>query len=1130
MLSAEDFKKLTDRQHVLARTGMYAGSVQPRTQTLYVLNTMEDGVPTMVEREVTITPAICKLFDELLVNATDRVQLDPTCDTIEVSWNKEEGWLSVKNNGHGLPVQVHPEYKEWIPEVVFGNLRAGSNFTENRGTVGGQNGLGAKIVSLLSTSFEVETSDAKSGNKFKGTWKNNMGDYSGAKITKAAKNDYTKITFKPDWSRFPEVTGWTDDLLAWFGKRVVDVAGTCRRKIKVRLNGTLVKVNNWKSYVKLFVDDAIVETIGDRWEIAVATSPTDEFRQMSFVNSIWTSNGGTHVDLLTNQIIKGVLAVFRKRNKGVTIKPSMIRQRMFIFINSLIDNPSFNSQSKEELGSSVKEFGSSPDVPEKFVGRVITKKILEGALEHALFQQQKSINKQDGRKTRKITGIPELDDANFAGTKRSSECTLILTEGLSAKALITSGLGVVGRDLYGSFPLRGKPVNVRAASKKQMLVNAEMNAIVKIMGLKHGVDYKDTSTLRYGRIMIAADQDHDGSHIKGLVANMIQHCWPSLYRMPGFLCQFITPIVRVTKGKQSINFYTQRGYEEWLKENHKGWFTKYLKGLGSSTAADAKEYFSHLDRHVINFFYDGKEDDECMSMVFGKGKDASGQKRTDVRKKWIEEADYDQVVDMDIDEVSYSDFVNKELVLFSHASVIRAIPSLMGLKASQRKVLYGILMKNVVKEEKVAQLAGYISEHTAYHHGEQSLHGTIINMAQNYVGSNNMNLLVPEGQFGSRAANGNDSASPRYIFTRLHEWTPMIYQAADIATLPKSIDDGDEVEPCYMAPIVPIILINGTKGIGTGWSTDVPCFNPKDVIKNILRMLGGGQPEPMIPWYRGFKGTITPDGDGTYKVTGVVVKKSATELSITELPIGVSTLDYKAHLEKMMIEDKIVEYIEHHTDHEVQFDVKLTPIQMAAAVVDPLTYFNLTGSVLTSNMVLLDTKQRPHKYDTPLDILRDYYAIRLGIYEDRRKYLIDRNEEDMENITWKVKFIRLVMGGFELRRPRDVIRKELQDTHKFPDDRVTSVLAMPISSLTTEAVARMEKSYTEIKSVLDKLRSQTPQDIWREDLNALVPLYLAEEKRWLQDIQESRDLARKAKKRAYVPVMFGRPKKRAQRS
>ena len=333
------------------------------------------------------------------------------------------------------------------------------------------------------------------------------------------------------------------------------------------------------------------------------------------------------------------------------------------------------------------------------------------------------------------------------------------------------------------------------------------------------------------------DQDHDGSHIKGLLINFIHHFWPSLLKMNGFLKEFVTPLLKATKGNQTLSFFTINEFENWaqtnLGGNLKGWKVKYYKGLGTSTTKEAKEYFSAIDTHQLEFEYLDQEDDDVIDLAFSK-------KLADKRKEWLTTYTPEMYVDHTVKTLRYKDFVNKELIQFSIADCQRSIPCLCdGLKPGQRKILFSCFKRKLKGEIKVAQLSGYVAEHSAYHHGEVSLHQTIVNMAQNFVGSNNVNVLLPIGQFGSRILGGKDAASPRYIFTSLSGVTRYLFHEDDDPLLNYLEEEGQSIEPNYYLPIIPLSLVNGAEGIGTGWSTNIPCHNPRDIVKNLQRMMRG---------------------------------------------------------------------------------------------------------------------------------------------------------------------------------------------------------------------------------------------------------------------------------------------------
>lgn len=476
----------------------------------------------------------------------------------------------------------------------------------------------------------------------------------------------------------------------------------------------------------------------------------------------------------------------------------------------------------------------------------------------AKYARLREENKNRVRKVGRLSGIPKLEDANKAGTKEGHKCTLIITEGDSAKALAVAGLSVVGRDYYGVYPLRGKFLNVRDAAHKKVVENREVAELKRIVGLQSDVDYsteESRSSLRYGRVMLMTDQDVDGSHIKGLFINFIHVLWPSLINSNTFLMEFVTPLIKATKGKQTKSFFSLSEFRNW-SEDKSGWRIKYYKGLGTSTSAEAREYFSDLEKHVKSFRWESKEDDAAIELAFEKGE---GTVATDKRKRWLERYNPDVHVDRatGVPFLCYSDFINKELVAFSFYNNLRSIPNVFdGLKLGQRKVLYSCFKKGlrVGDEIKVVQLAGYISEVAAYHHGEAALHGTIVHMAASYVGSsNNVPLLEGVGQFGTRLQGGKDAASPRYIYCGIGPLTRDLFKEEDDELLQTEEEDGESVQPKHYVPIIPTILINGQDGVGTGWSSQVVPYHPLEVIDNMMARVEDKPLKKMTPWFRGYE-------------------------------------------------------------------------------------------------------------------------------------------------------------------------------------------------------------------------------------------------------------------------------------
>nr|NVI79327.1 topoisomerase 2 [Cucujiformia] len=459
------------------------------------------------------------------VNAADNKQKDKSMDCIKIEINPELNQISVWNNGQGIPVTMHKDEKMFVPTMIFGHLLTSSNYNDEEEKVtGGRNGYGAKLCNIFSDKFIVETASKEYKRQFKQTWGANMTKASEPKVKDFHGEDFTKITFSPDLAKF-KMEKLDDDIVSLMSRRAYDVAASTRG-IKVFLNGQRLPIKSFKDYVELFIKGkedetgnslkVIYEQPHERWEVAVTLS-TGGFQQMSFVNSIATTKGGRHVDYIVDMIVKQLIEVIKKKNKGGTsIKPFQVKNHMWVFVNCLIVNPTYDSQTKEHMTLQIKNFGSKCSLSEKFITQVTKSGIVETVLSWAKFKAQNELVKVSaGKKQSKLKGIPKLEDANEAGTRNGIKCTLILTEGDSAKSLAVSGLGVIGRDYYGVFPLRGKLLNVREATHKQILENAEINNLIKIMGLQYKKKYlttDDMKTLRYGKIMIMTDQDQDGSH------------------------------------------------------------------------------------------------------------------------------------------------------------------------------------------------------------------------------------------------------------------------------------------------------------------------------------------------------------------------------------------------------------------------------------------------------------------------------------------------------------------------------------------------------------------------------------------------------------------------------------------
>lgn len=1047
--ASDQYQKLSQLEHILKRPDTYIGSVEKDEVEMWCFDAASES---MVYKKVTIVPGLFKIFDEILVNAADNKIRDPNMRNLKVEIKAEENTILVFNDGKGIPVEVHDKEKMYIPEMIFGNLLTSSNYDDDEKKVtGGRNGYGAKLCNIFSDEFIVETSDQLTGLLYKQTWTANMLRVSPPIITKVKnKREYTKITFKPDLSKFG-MTGLDEDILCVLRRRVYDLCGTVK-DCNVYLNDQKLSIRNFKAYVEMYVkalrerspeigtSPIVHEVANPRWELAFALSDGN-FKQVSFVNSIATTAGGTHVKYILDQIVDKLMVELNKgKDKKKQIKPMQIKNHMFLFVNCLIENPAFTSQTKEQLTSRPALFASKKDdrvqVSPGFIKRILNTGLRATINDIISANERKQLSKDDGSRKVRIKNQVKLVDANKAGTREGYKCTLILTEGLSALATAVDGLTVVGRDYYGCFPLRGKLLNVREASADAISKNQEITALKQIIGLQHRKHYtqENLKELRYGHVMIMTDQDHDGSHIKGLLINFFESSFPGLLNIPGFLLEFVTPIVKVTiKGRvgRKISFYSMPEFEKWRDTEGQTclWTHKYYKGLGTSKTDENIEYFSNLSRHMKEFHALQDIDSPLIELAFSK-------KRADDRKDWLQGFQPGTHLDSNLTVIPISNFVNEELILFSMADNIRSIPSVLdGLKPSQRKVLFGCFKRKLYKEVQVATLSGYITEHTAYHHGEQSLIQTIIGLAQNFVGSNNLNLLLPNGNFGSRALGGKDSAAARYINTQLANITRQVFNPLDDPLYTYVQDDTRKVEPDWYLPILPMLLVNGSEGIGTGWSTSIPSFNPLDIVANIRKLMNGEELDELIPWYRGWDGIVEKVTDSKWRLIGHIEETSDTTVEISEIPVTVWINNYREFLLDALNNDKtswIKDMEEQHTSN-IRFIVTLTKEEMEKTRrIGLVERFRLSVPISLANMVAFDPSSRLKRYSSPNEMLTDFFYVRLEYYQRRKDYLTEELQNQLLMLTEQARFVKsIIEKRLSISNKKRAELVELLKEHKF---------------------------------------------------------------------------------------------------
>jgi DNA topoisomerase-2 len=1150
---AHKYQKKTDKQHVLDNPDTYTGSMNLTDYDTFVF--AEDtaavvagtGTGTLIQaKQITIVPGLYKIVDEAAVNTRDQAVrlkelmekgtegiLPVTEIDISIGDAEKEGIITMYNNGNGIDVAKHPSEDIWIPELIFGHLRTSTNYDkEQKKTTGGKNGFGIKLAFIWSTWGRVETVDHIRGLKYVQEFEDNLNVIKPPVISKCSKKPYTIVSFKPDYKRMG-LPGLTPDMLALLKRRVYDLAAVTDKTVKVKYNGELVPVKNFLQYVDLYIGnkattDRVHEEANERWEYVVCLAPKEEFTQVSFVNGIFTGKGGKHVEYILNQIVRK-MTVLIKQKKKVDVKPNTIKEQICLFVRCVVDNPAFDSQTKDYMNTSVAEFGSSCEVSDKFIEKAAKLGIMDAACALTEVKTTKTIKKQDGTKSKSVRGIPKLVDANDAGGANSASCILILCEGDSAKAGIMSGLSTTDRNTIGVYPLRGKLFNVRGETPKRISEVKEIHEIKQIVGLEAGKKYtpeQAKTQLRYGKVLFMTDQDLDGSHIKGLCINLFDSEWQTLLSIPGFIGFMNTPIIKAKKGTQEKLFYNDGEYALWKEANThtlKGWTFKYYKGLGTSTGKEFKEYFAN--KKIVNFVSTGDVSRDSIDKVFNK-------KRACDRKEWLEQYDRNLYLDTNRSDVPYEEFISQEMIHFSKYDCERSIPNgIDGLKTSQRKILFTCLERKLTSEVKVAQLGGAVSEKSRYHHGEQSLYGAIVNMAQNFVGSNNINLLEPNGQFGTRLQGGDDAASERYICTQLSKLTRLIYPEADDSILLYLEDDGTPVEPMFYVPIIPMQLVNGGKGIGTGFSTDILNYNPltlMDYVSHLLESTAEEQasapPPPLVPYYAGFKGLILPLSESKYLIKGVYEILSDKQVRVTELPVGSWTDDYKKYIEELIdakpattpaeatgkskskakkVVNQVKDYTDMSTDTKVDITITFAPGVIAELKADVIEnnctalekLLKLYTTRTITNMHVFDESEKLIKVDKPEELITRYMQVRMEYYQKRKAHQVVQLAKESQVLSNKAKFItELLDDTLDLRKKKTAEVSALLKARGYDiieeDADYKYLVRLPMDSVTEENIAKIMAERDRKNDELAQLQGTSEKQLWLNELSVLRKEYV----------------------------------------
>jgi len=494
----EIYVHLEHRDQILLRPDTTIGSIITEDRNMFVPDNILDLTNLHLEnKDVKFNPGLFKIIDEILTNASDHFIRTGKVKNIKILIENDN--ITIENDGPGIPVVIHKKEKMYVPELLFGNTFTSENYNDSiKRTWGGRNGIGSKATNIFSKKFLIETSDGEK--KYYQEFNNNMSKKSKPVITNSKKN-YTKIQFYPDLERFG-LTEIDDDMKLIILRRCIDISVYCQG-VKVFFNENIIPVKSFKDYMKLFTeenDELFSEKLNEYWEIGLCKSIDNSFNQISMVNGISTYKGGTHVNSIINQITKNVQDILLKRYKKLNIKQNDIKNRLFLFVNLKIENPTFDEQSKETLTVRL----SPPPISDNLIKKITSSNIIEELVKFLEIKDEHDTKKEVSKSKIKIN---KLDDAKKAGTSESDKCLIFMSEGDSSHSSVIAGLSANDTNYIGVFPLKGKPLNVRDVELSKIRTNDEIKNIINILGLEFGKKYTDTKKLRYGKVVLMADAD-----------------------------------------------------------------------------------------------------------------------------------------------------------------------------------------------------------------------------------------------------------------------------------------------------------------------------------------------------------------------------------------------------------------------------------------------------------------------------------------------------------------------------------------------------------------------------------------------------------------------------------------------
>ena len=1126
-----NYQVLSDCEHILLRKPMYMGEYKTVEKTVYTCTIDSQTDKLVVKKEkLKVSPGLMKLFDEVAMNAVDHIKYSgkgmKKVTYIDFTYN--ETGISCKNDGKPLPIELYENTGKYIPEVLFTQPRSGSNFTKKT-EAAGQNGIGVKLVTILSKEVKLDISDGK--NVYKQTILNNNRNIYKPVITKASdKERYVKYAFLPDLAAIDETTSsreWSSvykNTLKCFTRRILELRTFIPESVDVSINDMGIghisfrdfATNVWKAFkeTKKNSNGGYEESVYfERAGLKMFLGMSPRFEQISYVNGVFTEDGGRHIDILIKNLSR------RWNING-------LRNNLFIALSIEVSTPEFGSQAKTKLIGADTDLDQLLMLPDKECARMYNVLKLDSLVDIAnLNKLKKTVETTKTRLSRK--DVPKLVDAECAG-KKGAFNTLFICEGDSASSLAKIGMTCpeIGHKHFGCLPLQGKINNLRDPSssynkKIRNLAKGEkaeasleksiITMLFKTIGVIPGTHYSNVNELRYQRVVVLKDADSDGANILGLVYNVFDVFFPELLKIDGFFCEFITPMIKVNlssklynflnfipngtvvknEGIVTVPFYNNVSFNGFMEKYNsslpKSLKTEFVKGLAGHQQYEIKEYFKNYDNNIIPIIYD-KHTPELMERAFGKNtKTAAENRRVWMRMLPREGACLERIAG---EPITMSDFLNTDHLQYMKDSAVRSTPSAIdGLKIVQRKILYGLRKQtNPYEFRKVFQLAGIIANVSNYHHGDQSLNKAIIKMGQSYPGSNNIPLLKGKGFFGSRLEGGKDAGQPRYIDVCLSKVADAIFPKIDDDLLEHVVEDNCVVEPTNYVPIVPMMLINGAKGLGTGYSTKIVKHSPHQIIKLVKdRMYGIKSREKLVPSINGWNGKIHVT-DSSVLYIGSWHRVDERTIRITEIPIYTPINQFMDRVEGC---EGVIEWVNNNKEDINRVDITIK-LDRDVDSIDIDRSFGLSASEPYQNARNgIDINGELVKYASDYDIFEEWFAARYALYEQRKEKIIKKLEIEIAILENRIRFITLVTGGqLKLDVMSDEEIESYLKTNKFymHDNSYDYLLSMPMRNMTSKKIDSLMDELSKKYEELDEYKQKTIETIWTDELDALEKL------------------------------------------